>query len=135
MKGLSEFIATKIGDDRIIDVEELTTCAMKDKAIKEKNKDIDHVYRSFHSDVISTVNALDFYSIGKGKYAALEAMSMEQIMRVKNRLQKVIQSMRKTVKKFDGQITMIANDAGNLEINIPDPIVLNVENGDNETEA
>jgi SepF-like predicted cell division protein (DUF552 family) len=51
-------------------------------------------------------------------------MTAEQLQRVKNRLKKVIRSMRKTVKQLDGQIAIINTDC---ELHIPEPVKIEKE--------
>ena len=125
MKGLSKVLDRLLEGNDIVNVDELTAKAMESEEIDEEGAKLEDFKKdSYSAKIVSGLNARDYYSIGKGEYAYIKTMTAEQLQKVRNRLKKVIRSMRKTVKQLDGQIAIISTDC---ELHIPDPVKIEKE--------
>lgn len=121
MNGITKAIRMLIEGKTSVNLKSLISDCQESKIVDEEGVDFrDETYKS---QIVSSLNAMDFYATGNGDYTYIEFMTEAQLKKVKDRLVKVIKSMRKTVKKLDGQISFLEDGS----LNIPEPVKIEKE--------
>ena len=115
MKGITDIVKLYIENRKIVNINNVCDFSMNSGEVDESG--VDFKREAYKASCISSLNMLDYYSTGNGRYAHISAMSAAELTRVSDRLKKTAESLRNTANRLDGQLFMTMNG----DIHIPEP--------------